>query len=68
MSKRPTPARVNRIAYVNLDGQVMTMAPDGSDPRMLSRDRFFQFLASSPDSRHLAPTGSTRPSPCLFQV
>lgn len=65
-SRRPTPARVNRIAYVNLDGQVMTMAPDGSDPRMLSRDRFFQFPAWSPDGRHIAAIGSSRSSAGIF--
>ncbi len=65
-SPRPKPARVNRIAYVNLDGQLTTIAPDGSDKRALSRDRFFQFPAWSPDSQRIAAIGSSRATAGIF--
>jgi TolB protein len=52
---------VNRIVIVNGDGQVETLAPDGQDRRVLTRQGstvFFQFPAWSPDGRRLAIIGS----------
>ena len=60
----PIPAAgpaVNRIVIVNGDGQVETLAPDGQDRRVLTRQGstvFFQFPAWSPDGRRLAVIGS----------
>lgn len=52
---------VNRIAVINDDGQLETMAPDGSDRRVLtlaSDGASFQFPAWAPDSRRVAIIGS----------
>jgi len=52
---------VNRIAVINEDGQLETMAPDGSDRRVLtlaSDGASFQFPAWTPDSRRVAIIGS----------
>ena len=52
------PDTVNRIAYIDRDGQLATTAPDGSDQRRLTGDgRFYQFPAWSPDSRQIAVIG-----------
>jgi TolB protein len=46
---------VNRIAFIDLEAQINTIAPNGSDLRELtSGDDFFQFPAWSPDSTRLA--------------
>lgn len=73
MASVPTPAatrepesagpalEVNRIAVINNDGQLETMAPDGSDRHVLtlaSDDMSFQFPAWAPDSRRVAVIGS----------
>ncbi len=73
MASVPTPAasrelenagpafEVNRIAVINNDGQLETMAPDGSDRRVLtlaSDNTSFQFPAWAPDSRRVAVIGS----------
>jgi TolB protein len=52
---------VNRIVIVNDDGQVETLAPDGQNRRVLTRQGssvFFQFPAWSPDGHRLAVIGS----------
>ena len=57
----PAGSAVNRIVIVNGDGQVETLAPDGQDRRVLTRQGssvFFQFPAWSPDGRRLAVIGS----------
>jgi len=60
----PIPAAgpvVNRIVIVNDNGQVETLAPDGQDRRVLTRQGdnvFFQFPAWSPDGQRLAVIGS----------
>ena len=55
----PDPA-VNRIAYVGLDGQIRSLAPDGSDERQISpMDGFFTWPAWSPDARKLVFSGIT---------
>ena len=46
--------RVNRIAYVDLDGQVLSMNPDGSDILSISAgDGFFTWPTWSPDAKTL---------------
>lgn len=65
-SGRPTPARVNRIAYVNLDGRLTTCDPRGEDVRALTRERFFQFPAWSPDGKRIAAIGASRLSAGVF--
>ena len=49
---------VNRIAYVDLDGHVLSMNPDGSSPRPISEgDGFFTWPTWSPDARKLVFSG-----------
>ena len=60
-------ARLNRIAYINLEGQLETIAPDGTDPRVLSRGvGVYQFPAWSPDGRHIAAIGGTEDTAAVF--
>lgn len=55
---RPVGLLINRIAFVNPDGQVETIAPDGSDRRPLTdTGQRFLFPAWSPDGTHLAVIG-----------
>lgn len=52
---------VNRIALINRDGQLETMAPDGGGRRILtltSDNTRFQFPAWAPDSQKLAIIGT----------
>ncbi len=52
--------RVNRIAFINPNGELETISPDGSDRRSLTfGDRYFQFPAWSPDGRRVAAVGGT---------
>ncbi len=52
-------AQTGRIAYVTLQGQVATVAPDGSEPRVLTAgDQRFQFPAWSPDGSRVAVLGA----------
>jgi TolB protein len=52
---------INRIAYVNEDGQIVALAPDGSDERELTSSPLrFQFPAWSPDGRFVATIGVSR--------
>lgn len=53
------PALINRIAYIDNDGQIVTIAPDGGSSRRLTEgSTFFQFPAWSPDGRQIAAIGS----------
>ncbi|MCP4423712.1 MAG: hypothetical protein GY803_04385, partial [Chloroflexi bacterium] len=55
----PDPAlAVNRIAFINPDGQVETIAPDGEERRLISSETSpLQFPAWSPDGQFVAATG-----------
>ena len=58
---------VNRIALINLNGELETVAPNGEDRHTLTHgDRFFQFPAWSPDGQHIAAVGGTRESAGVF--
>ncbi|MBK8984795.1 MAG: PD40 domain-containing protein [Chloroflexi bacterium] len=49
-----------RIAYINQNGQVVTMDPDGENGRLLTNSSSrHQFPAWSPDGQHLAVIGSS---------
>ena len=59
--------RINRIAFINLEGQLETLAPDGSDRRVLSQaNRFFQFPVWSPDGNTIATIGGSRNGAGVF--
>lgn len=50
-----------RIAFINADGQLATVAPDGSDVRVLTEgEQRLQFPAWSPDSSKIASIGVDR--------
>jgi TolB protein len=50
---------LNRIAYVDLQGRLCTIAPDGSRGQRLSDNGLLlQYPAWSPDGRHLAAIGA----------
>lgn len=59
---KPSPShRTNRIAFINLEGQLETIAPDGQERRTLSQaNRFFQFPAWSPNDHSIATIGGSR--------
>jgi TolB protein len=60
---------VNRIAFINRDGQLQTIAPDGSDGRTLTdAARIFQFPAWSPDGRWLAVIGANSQNAALYTL
>ena len=67
MPKSPSPQRTNRIAFINLEGQLETTSPDGQERRTLSQaNRFFQFPAWSPDDRTIATIGGSRNGASVF--
>lgn len=52
---------VNRIAFITPERQLVTIAPDGSDQRLLTEaDQLFQFPAWSPDNSRVAVIGSNQ--------
>jgi TolB protein len=54
-------AQSGRIAFINADGQLATLAPDGSDLRVLTEgEQRLQFPAWSPDSSKIATIGVDR--------
>ncbi|WP_420643650.1 TolB family protein [Candidatus Leptofilum sp.] len=58
---------VNRIVYVTDRGQVVAVAPDGSDERQLTTGSLrFKFPAWSPDGRSVAAIGVNRGGAGLF--
>lgn len=60
-------AAINRIVYVNGAGQIVTLAPDGSEVRRLTdAQQRFQFPAWSPDGRSIAAIGADRTGAGLF--
>ena len=55
------PITLNRIVYINEEGQVITIAPDGRDERILTdQSQFYQFPAWSPDGEYVAAIGGSR--------
>lgn len=51
-------AVINRIAFIDPDGRLGTVAPDGDELRMLSAaGASYQFPAWSPDGAHIAAVG-----------
>jgi Tol biopolymer transport system component len=53
--------RLNRIVIVNEDGQIETLAPDGSDRHLLTdNDQIYEFPAWSPDGNYIAALGNDR--------
>lgn len=60
-------ARVNRIVLVNADRQIETVAPDGSDRRILTEGRrVYQFPAWSPDGATIAAIGASASGSGIF--
>ncbi len=60
---------VNRIAFINEDGQLMTVAPDGSDVRQLTRGRQrLRFPAWSPDGSRIAAIGATGSTVSVYAI
>jgi TolB protein len=56
---KPIAAPINRIVYIRPDGQVATIAGEGSDEHLLTdTSQAYQFPAWSPDGQFLAVIGS----------
>ncbi|MCA9873467.1 MAG: hypothetical protein KC441_07425, partial [Anaerolineales bacterium] len=52
------PASAGRIVYINQNGQIVTIDPDGNNGRLLTHDDFtYQFPAWSPDGSQVAAIG-----------
>ncbi len=68
----PAPAvelDVNRIAFINEDGQLMTIAPDGDDARQLTRGRQrLRFPAWSPDGSRIAAIGAAGSAVAVYAI
>ncbi|MFZ0548946.1 MAG: hypothetical protein WAM60_26090 [Candidatus Promineifilaceae bacterium] len=64
-----TTSGVNRIAYIALGQGLATIAPDGTDQRLLADEgQSFQFPAWSPDNSHLAVIGLDENSVGVYVV
>jgi TolB protein len=60
---------VDRIAFIEPRGRLATVAPDGSDPRILTTPGVrFQFPAWSPDGTQLAAVGSRQGAGSIYVV
>lgn len=60
---------VNRIAYITLQQQLATIAPDGTEQRLLTDvEQVFQFPAWSPDNSRLAVIGSEQAEVGVYVV
>ncbi len=58
---RSTVFPINRIVFVNGEGQIETAAPDGSQRHLLTeKDHFYEFPAWAPDGRKIAALGGDR--------
>ncbi|NJN55263.1 MAG: hypothetical protein HC804_11180, partial [Anaerolineae bacterium] len=61
------PAALNRIAYIDNEGQVVTISPDGSNAHLLTDGQaIFQFPAWSPDGHQIATIGSSNLGGAVF--
>lgn len=62
-------AHLNRIAFINLRGQLSVIAPDGRDARVLTtEERIFQCPTWSPDNGSIAVIGSTEHEAGIYLV
>lgn len=60
---------INRIAFITPERQLATIAPDGSDQRLLTdADRLFQFPAWSPDNGRVAVIGAEQTNVGVYVV
>ena len=58
---------INRIVYINISGQIVSLQPNGSDARQLTdAQQRFQFPAWSPDGHSIAAVGTDRTGAGLF--
>ncbi len=65
----PPTTNPNRIAFIDANGQLGTVAPDGRDLRMLTAgEQAFQFPAWSPDNETIAVIGSTEHDAGIYVV
>lgn len=57
----PPTLALNRIAFIDNDGQIATIAPDGSELHLLTEENeIYGFPAWSPDGQHIAVIGNSR--------
>ena len=60
---------INRIAYINGAGQIMTINPNGSDAQQVTKSiQDFQYPAWSPDSTQLAVIGQDGAGGAVYVV